>query len=120
MEIYVKNLKKNKCSILMEGAKFQYLFSFSKEGFRISVFEGDTVLSTNLIDIDADIIDNLLSDDEPTFAKIYLMMEGISALPALPISNEIDQNIIQEIAKDFGEVMGCVAILGTRDNSNLN
>lgn len=39
MEIYVKNLKKDKCSILMEG-KFQYLFSFSKEGFRISVFDG--------------------------------------------------------------------------------
>ena len=103
MEICVKNLKKDKSSILLEG-KFQYLFSFSKEGFRISIFDGDRVLS----------------DDEPTFAKIYLMMEGINALPALPISNEIDPNVIQEIAKDFGEVMGCVAILGTRDNSNLN
>lgn len=119
MEIYVKNLKKDKCSIMMEG-KFQYLFSFSKEGFRISVFDGDKVLSSDLIDIDAEIIDNLLSDDEPTFAKIYLMMTGINELPALPISNEIDQNIIQEIVKDFGEVMGCVAALGIRDNSNLN
>lgn len=47
-------------------------------------------------------------------------MTGINELPALPISNEIDQNIIQEIVKDFGEVMGCVAALGIRDNSNLN
>lgn len=119
MEVYVKNLSKDKGSMMLEG-KFQYLFTFSKEGFRISVFDGDKVLSSNLIDIDERFIDEILSDSNTIFAKIYLMMKNIVDLPALPISNEIDQNIIQEIVKDFAEVTGYIAILGKPDTSNLN